>query len=101
MNRTTYAVDNSAILYLALMRRRHTNSYRITLTNLGNVRLPEGMAPHVEGIQCILTPRTGSPYNCAVIALGGKLNITLSRFCRQPELEAVFFAKLDEALAAV
>ena len=45
--------------------------------------------------------RAGSPYNCAVIALNGKLTITFSRFCRQPELEAVFFAKLDEVLASV
>ena len=73
----------------------------ITLTNLGNVQLPEEMASQVETMQCILTPRAGSPYNCSVIALNGKLNITLSRFCRQPELEAVFFAKLEEVLAAV
>ena len=32
MKQTTYAIDNSAILYLALMRRRHTNSYRFTMT---------------------------------------------------------------------
>lgn len=73
----------------------------ITLTNIGNVRLPDEMAPHVESMQCILTPRAGSPYNCSVIALNGRLNITFSRFCRQPELEAVFFAKLDEVLASV
>jgi len=70
----------------------------ITLTNLGNVTLPDEMAPHVQGIRCILTPRAGSPYNCAVIALGGRLTITLSRFCHQPELETVFFAKLNEVL---
>ena len=51
-------------------------------------------------MQCILTPRAGSPYNCAVIALGGRLTITLSRFCHQPELEEIFFAKLDAVLAA-
>lgn len=32
MDRTTYAIDNSAILYLALMRKRHTNVYRFTMT---------------------------------------------------------------------
>ena len=32
MIQTSYAVDNSAILYLALMRRNHTNSYRFTMT---------------------------------------------------------------------
>ena len=32
MNQTTYAIDNSAILYLALMRRTHTNVYRFAMT---------------------------------------------------------------------
>ena len=70
----------------------------ITLTNLGNVVLPNEMSPHVEGIQCILTPRAGSPYNCAVIATGGNLTITISRFCHHPELEDLFFAKLEALL---
>ena len=77
------------------------SSSSITLTNIGNIQLPEEMAPHVEAMQCILTPRAGSPYNCAVIALNGRLTITFSRFCRQPELEAVFFRKLDEVLVSV
>ena len=32
MKQKTYAVDNSALLYLALMRKRHTNTYRFTMT---------------------------------------------------------------------
>ena len=72
----------------------------ITLTNLGNVQLPPEMAPHVEGLRCTLTPRTGSPYNCGVIAMDGKLTITLSRFCHHTELEDIFFSKLESVLAA-
>ena len=83
---------------LPVLRREQLS---ITLTNLGNVQLPPEMASQVETMQCILTPRAGSPYNCAVIALNGKLTITFSRFCRQPELESVFFAKLDEVLKTV
>jgi hypothetical protein len=59
------------------------------------------MASQLDTIRCILTPRAGSPYNCSVIALDGKLAITFSRFCRQSELESIFFSKLDEILAAV
>lgn len=55
----------------------------------------------MEGMQCILTPRAGSPYNCAVIAAAGKLTVTLSRFPHRPELEDVFFGKLEEVLAVV
>ena len=32
MTPKTFSVDNSAILYLALMRKRHTNTYRFTMT---------------------------------------------------------------------
>ena len=32
MTQTSYAIDSSAILYLALMRRNHTNSFRFTMT---------------------------------------------------------------------
>ena len=88
-----------AIMRLAYKFFGESNS-SITLTNIGNIQLPAEMAPHVQSMQCILTPRAGSPYNCSVIALNGRLTITFSRFCRQPELEAVFFAKLDEVLSA-
>ena len=87
-----------ALMRLAYRFFGESNS-SITLTNLGNVHLPPEMASQVETMQCILTPRAGSPYNCAVIALNGKLTITFSRFCRQPELEATFFRKLEEVLA--
>ena len=30
--RTLYPVDNSSILFFALMRRNHTNCYRFTMT---------------------------------------------------------------------
>ena len=87
-----------ALMRLAYRFFGESNS-SITLTNLGNIQLPPEMASQVETMQCILTPRAGSPYNCAVIALNGKLTITFSRFCRQPELEATFFRKLEEVLA--
>lgn len=70
----------------------------ITLTNLGQVRLPEEMQQYVENIQVILTPRAGSPYNCAIISYGDQLTISMSRFCREPELDDIFFRKLEQVL---
>ena len=89
-----------AVMRLAYRFFGESNS-SITLTNIGNVQLPAEMAPHVTSMQCLLTPRAGSPYNCSVIALNGRLTISFTRFCRQPELESVFFAKLDEVLKTV
>lgn len=71
----------------------------ITLTNMGSFRFPPEMAPFVEELTMTLTPRAGSPYNCAVIGLDGRLAITLSRFCPQSELEDIFFPMLDRVLA--
>lgn len=70
----------------------------VTVTNLGNVQLPQEMQPFVENMEVILTPRRRSPYNCAVISLNGLVYINISRFAREPELEDVFFRKLHAAL---
>ena len=70
----------------------------ITLTNLGNVVLPDEMDRHVEDLTLTMTPRTGSPYNCGVLAFKNKLKISICRFGPQPELEEVFFNKLDTVM---
>lgn len=70
----------------------------ITLTNLGNVKLPSEMERCIEDIQVILTPRAQSPYNCAIISYGNKLTVNISRFRKEPELENLFFHQLDNAL---
>ena len=73
----------------------------ITLTNLGNIRFPDAMDSYIKGLDVVLTPRAGSPYNCGVLACKGNLGISISRFHEEPELESVFFAKLDEVLKTV
>ncbi len=70
----------------------------ITLTNLGNVCFPKEMEPYVDRMQVILTPRAGSPYNCAVISCAGQVTINLSRFCPTAELEELFFQRLEQVL---
>ena len=88
-----------AALRIAYKYYGESNS-SITLTILGNVQLPPQMETQVKGIRCILTPRAGSPYNCGVISMNGTLTITLSRFCRQRELEELFFSRLEAVLEA-
>ena len=73
----------------------------ITLTNLGSYRLPPQMVPYVKNLWVTLTPRAGSPYNCGVLGMEDRISITMSRFCPQPELEEIFFGKLDQILASV
>lgn len=70
----------------------------ITVTNLGNIQLPEAMQQHVKDIRVYLTPRTRSPYNCGILAYGGKLHIIISRYSEEPELETVFIRNMENIL---
>ena len=70
----------------------------ITLTNVGNVRLPEEMKPYVKNVDVTLMPRVGSPYNCGFISCNGILSIQISRFLPDSELESIFRSKLDSIL---
>ncbi|MBQ4342605.1 MAG: hypothetical protein IJC38_01820, partial [Erysipelotrichaceae bacterium] len=73
----------------------------LTFTNLGSVNLPEIMHPYVEKIDCYLSPRTGSPYNCAMIAYRDYVSLNFSSFNRNNALEKHFFDTLDEIMNSV
>lgn len=72
----------------------------ISLSNLGEMVLPDEIAQYVEEYQFMLTPRKKSPYNCGIVTYDDFCYITFSRFCAEPELENIFFSKLDELLAS-
>lgn len=71
----------------------------ITLTNLGCVKLPQEMACYIQDLQVILTPRDSSPHNCAIMSYGDHMNVNMSRFCKDKELDEVFFRKLHEVIS--
>ena len=68
----------------------------LSLSNLGAVRLPDGMMPYVERLDFILGIQATSPYNCGVISYGDKLCINFIRNIREPELEYHFHRALQE-----
>ena len=70
----------------------------VTVTNLGNLKLPEQMQPYVQKIDVIMTPRRGSPYGCTVISYQDQFMINISRFCHETELIDVFCEKLEAVL---
>lgn len=86
-----------AVMRLAYYYFGESNS-SITLTNVGNVRLPEQMQSFVNGLDVTLMPRVRSPYNCGFISCNGMLSIQISRFQEESELEAIFRRKLDALL---
>jgi len=70
----------------------------ITLTNLGPFPLSEPLRPYVRNVDLTMTPRRRSPYNCSVLSFGDVTHINICRFGAEPDLEDVFFGKLEEIL---
>lgn len=87
----------SSIMRLAYRFFGESNS-SVTLTNLGNVTLPDEMKKFVEHIDVTLTPRMRSPYNCAILSYEGQLSINISRFPKESELEEIFYKHLSGIL---
>jgi len=83
-----------AVMRLAYRFFGESNS-SVTVTNLGNVHLPEEMMEFVRHMDVTLTPRVRSPYNCAILSYNGILSINVSRFPQNTELEDLFFRKLQ------
>jgi len=68
----------------------------LSMSNLGNVSLPEAMQPFVERLDFILGIQAKSPYNCGVISYNGTLYINFIRNIIEPELETCFFRVLRD-----
>ena len=70
----------------------------ITVTNLGNVKLPDEMQAHVEDFQVMLTPRVSSPFGCSVMSFGDRISINICSFCRESALDPIFRRNMELAL---
>ena len=85
-----------------LMRLAYTyfgeSNSSLTMTNLGNMALPEVMIPYVDSIILTMMPRMRSPYNCGMYSYNGNFYINLCRFPVESDLEEIFIRKLQEVL---
>ena len=66
----------------------------LSLSNLGNVRLPEAMAPYVRRVEFVLGAQATAPYNCSVTSWKGETYISIVRNSVEPRLERAFFTAL-------
>ena len=66
----------------------------LSLSNLGDVKLPEEMAPFVRRVEFILGPQASAPYNCGVCSWNGETYIHITRNSVEPKLEQRFFTAL-------
>lgn len=68
----------------------------LSLSNLGNVELPEQMRPYVTRMDFILGVQASAPYNCGVLSYDGRMYINFIRDIKEPELEYHFHCVLRE-----
>lgn len=68
----------------------------LTLSNLGQVRIPEVMARYVRRFDFILGAQAEAPYNCGMLSYGDRIYINFIRNIQDPELERHFYAVLKE-----
>lgn len=66
----------------------------LSLSNLGNVRLPGPMAPYVRRVEFVLGAQATAPYNCSVTSWQDRTYVNIVRNSVEPRLERAFFTAL-------
>ena len=67
----------------------------LSLSNLGNVELPDAMRPYIERFDMILGTQATAPYNCGVLSWNDTLYINFIRNITESDLELQFFRVLQ------
>ena len=68
----------------------------LTLSNIGQVKVPEVMEKYIERFDFILGVQAAAPYNCGMLSFGDNIYINFIRNIKDAELERHFFAVLQE-----
>lgn len=66
----------------------------ITVSNLGNIQLPDSMRPYADSMDVVLYPTNKSPINCGTATVNNKLTITFSRSIEENEIIRTFFKEI-------
>ena len=67
----------------------------LSLSNLGNVELPEIMKPYIQRFDMILGTQATAPYNCGIVSYKGTLYMNFIRNIIESDLELHFFRVLQ------
>lgn len=68
----------------------------LTLSNLGQVKIPEVMRPYVKRFDFILGVQAAAPYNCGMLSYEDTIYINFIRNIIDAELESHFYKVLQE-----
>lgn len=72
------------------------NRKTMTLSNLGNTKLPSSMSPYVERMEAVVYPTGKSPVSCGMCSVNDKLTITFSSTITETEIIRSFFSFLAQ-----
>ena len=67
-----------------------------TFSNIGNVDLPESVAPHVKDLHFVLGRTRGRSGSCAAVSCNGRLNLNFTRKIVEDDFERIFVSRLRE-----
>ncbi len=68
----------------------------LSLSNLGNVKIPDIMQEYVDRFDFILGVQANAPYNCGVLSYKDRMYVNFIRDIKEPELEFYFHKVLQE-----
>ena len=80
------------LVFLAVGERKSC----LSLSNLGQVKVPEEMKPYIDRFDFILGVQASAPYNVGVISWEDTLYINFIRNIQEPDLESHFHAVLRD-----
>ena len=68
----------------------------LTLSNIGQIKVPEAMEKYIKRFDFILGVQAAAPYNCGMLSFGDTVYMNFIRNTKEAELERHFFTVLQE-----
>ena len=68
----------------------------LTLSNVGQVKVPEEMATYIKRFDFILGAQADAPYNCGMLSYGETVYVNFIRSIKAAELERHFYKVLKQ-----
>lgn len=68
----------------------------LTLSNIGQIKIPEEMSKYIERFDFILGTQAAAPYNCGMLSYGDTIYVNFIRDIKDAGLERHFFSELQK-----
>ena len=68
----------------------------LSLSNLGQVKVPDNMAAYIDRFDFVLGAQAAAPYNCGMLSYGDTLYLNFIRNIKDAELERHYYAVLQQ-----